>query len=99
MDSFRIGRETELGAWRGVWESDRTFPITSHRGWLGKPIVWLKKLLRGAVQKPQADLWERQRAYNLRIQQELELAAEKAESRRQGIAALEAALARVGNKA
>ncbi|MDH3744117.1 MAG: methyltransferase domain-containing protein [Acidobacteriota bacterium] len=95
MDSFRVGRETDLADWRGVWEADRTLPITSHRGWLGKPIVWLKRLLRGVVQRPQADLWERQRAYNLKVQGELELATEAAQSRGRAIEDLAGALVRV----
>ncbi len=40
--------------------------MESHRpGLLGRLVVALKKLLRPAVKAPQADLWDRQRVFNL----------------------------------
>ncbi len=96
IDSFQVGREADLSGWRGVWEADRTFPIRSHRGWLGQPIVWLKKLFRGAVRKPQADLWERQRAYNLKVQAELERAVDHAATLASSVRAIESMEGAVG---
>ena len=69
--------EHSLEDWRRIWESDEPFPVTSHRGWLGKPIVWLKKVLRAIVRAPQADLWDRQRVYNLRLQTHMEQALKR----------------------
>lgn len=54
----------DLSAWQDLWERDREFPIRSHRGWIGRLVVALKRLLRPLVKGPQADLWERQSAFN-----------------------------------
>jgi len=55
----------KLTDWRWLWDGDRRFPIRSHRGVLGRLIVAAKRLLRPLVSSPQADLWERQRIFNL----------------------------------
>lgn len=55
----------DLGDWRWLWDGDRRFPIRSHRGLWGRLIVSLKRFLRPWVSAPQADLWERQRIFNL----------------------------------
>ena len=55
----------ELGAWRHLWEADLAFPLRSHRGFVGRLVVAFKRLLRPLVKLPQADLWERQRTFNL----------------------------------
>lgn len=61
-----LGEPTrDLEDWRWLWAGDRRFPITSHRGPLGRLIVAAKRLLRPFVAAPQADLWERQRVFNL----------------------------------
>lgn len=62
-----VGRPTrELADWRWLWAEDRPFPITSHRGRLvGRVLVAVKRLFRGFVKAPQADLWDRQRVFNL----------------------------------
>ncbi|HSM14442.1 MAG TPA: class I SAM-dependent methyltransferase [Thermoanaerobaculia bacterium] len=61
-----LGEPTrELGDWRWLWDGDRRFPLRSHRGVLGRLIVAFKRLLRPFVAAPQADLWERQRVFNL----------------------------------
>jgi hypothetical protein len=39
--------------------------VVSQRPALGRLVVWLKKLLRPLVKAPQADLWDRQRTFNL----------------------------------
>jgi len=72
IDSFLDGENRRLSDWRWLWEGDRPFPLRSHRGFLGSAIVAVKRLLRGFVRAPQSDLWERQRAYNLLIQEHLE---------------------------
>ncbi len=55
----------QVSDWRWLWDGDHEFPIRSHRGFLGGLIVGVKRLLRPFVTAPQADLWERQRIYNL----------------------------------
>jgi len=61
-----LGEPTrDLGEWRWLWDGDREFPLRSHRGVLGRLVVWVKKLLRPLVKTPQNDLWERQRVFNL----------------------------------
>lgn len=61
-----LGEPTrDLGRWRWLWDGDREFPLRSHRGVLGRLVVWVKKLLRPLVKTPQNDLWERQRVFNL----------------------------------
>jgi O-antigen chain-terminating methyltransferase len=55
-----------LEDWHRLWGADRPFPIRSHRGGLlGRLVVALKRLLRPLVKAPQADLWDRQRVFNL----------------------------------
>jgi len=54
-----------LDDWRWLWDGDRRFPIRSHRGLFGRLLVGVKRLLRPFVTAPQADLWERQRIFNL----------------------------------
>lgn len=55
----------DLADWRWLWDGDHRFPIRSHRGLWGRFIVSLKRLLRPWVSAPQADLWQRQRIFNL----------------------------------
>ncbi len=72
LQGLRSGSNRDLGSWGRLWQEDREFPIESHRGFAGRVVVFLKKALRGLVRAPQADLWERQRAYNLVVQEQLE---------------------------
>jgi SAM-dependent methyltransferase len=65
VDRFLGDPTRDLAEWRWLWDGDRRFPIRSHRGVLGGLIVGLKRLLRPFVSFPQADLWERQRIFNL----------------------------------
>ncbi|MDH3255817.1 MAG: class I SAM-dependent methyltransferase, partial [Acidobacteriota bacterium] len=74
--SFLSGENRRLSDWRWLWEGDHAFPLRSHRGALGYLIVAAKKALRSLVRAPQSDLWERQRAYNLIIQEHLEKSAD-----------------------
>lgn len=55
-----------LEDWHELFGEDRSFPIRSHRGGLvGRLIVAFKRLLRPLVKAPQADLWDRQRVFNM----------------------------------
>ena len=72
LESFASGENRDLAQWRWLWEQDKEFPISSHRGFLGRVIVLAKKILRKIVRAPQADLWDRQRRYNLLIQEQIE---------------------------
>lgn len=65
LDDFTGEPTRNPSHWRWLWEGDHTFPIRSHRGWLGRLLVAVKRLLRPAVKVPQNDLWERQRVFNL----------------------------------
>jgi O-antigen chain-terminating methyltransferase len=76
IDSLASGENRNLSDWRWLWEEDRQFPLGKRRGWLGRALWILKRFLRGVVRAPQTDLWERQRTYNLLIQEHLERLAE-----------------------
>jgi SAM-dependent methyltransferase len=65
VEAFVEGRTRVPDDWRWLWEGDREFPIQSHRGFMGGLVVRLKRWLRPLVKAPQADLWERQRQFNL----------------------------------
>ena len=72
MDDF-LGEPTrDLGSWRWLWAGDHRFPIRSHRGGLGRLLVFFKKLLGPVVRIPQNDLWERQRIFNLILLEHLQ---------------------------
>ncbi|MFP3941575.1 MAG: class I SAM-dependent methyltransferase [Thermoanaerobaculia bacterium] len=62
-----LGEPTrDLDAWYRLWSEDRPFPIRSHRpGLLARALVAAKRLLRPLVKAPQADLWDRQRVFNV----------------------------------
>jgi SAM-dependent methyltransferase len=66
VDGLADGPPRDLSAWHELWSEDRPFPIRTHRGGLaGRLLVALKRLLRPLVKAPQADLWDRQRAFNV----------------------------------
>lgn len=66
IEDFLDRPTRELADWRWLWAEDRPFPIRSHRGrLLGRLLVAAKRLFRGLVKAPQADLWDRQRVFNL----------------------------------
>jgi SAM-dependent methyltransferase len=65
IDDF-LGEPTrELEDWRWLWTADQPFPVRSHRGLFGRLIVAGKRLLRPLVRGATADLWDRQRVWNL----------------------------------
>ncbi|MCZ6726254.1 MAG: class I SAM-dependent methyltransferase [Acidobacteria bacterium] len=65
IEELVAGRTSAPDDWGWLWEGDHQFPIQSHRGLWGRLIVRLKIWLRPLVRAPQADLWERQRQFNL----------------------------------
>ena len=66
IDLFRGEPTRDPAAWRWLWEEDRWLPVESHRpGLLGRLVVRFKRWLRPLVKAPVADLWDRQRAFNL----------------------------------
>lgn len=69
-----LGEPTrDLDAWYRLWSEDRPFPIRSHRpGLLARALVAAKRLLRPLVKAPQADLWDRQRVFNVILLEYLE---------------------------
>lgn len=69
-----VGEPTrQLSHWAWLWQGDHTFPLSSHRGGLlGRAVVFLKRLLRPIVRLATADLWDRQRIYNLILAEKLD---------------------------
>lgn len=65
IEAFLREEVDRLEDWRWLWEGDHTFPLSSHRpGLAGRLVLACKRLLRPLVRAPQADLWDRQRAFN-----------------------------------
>jgi hypothetical protein len=68
LRSFLEQPSDDLAGWLAVWEGDHDFPLRTHRSGLkGRVILAVKRLarlFRPAVSWPQADRWERQRAFN-----------------------------------
>ncbi|MFQ5526322.1 MAG: class I SAM-dependent methyltransferase [Thermoanaerobaculia bacterium] len=96
IEALRTGDSRSLGEWRALWESDREFPLEAHPGLVGRVKLWLKRVARRLVKGPQIDLWERQRAYNLTVQDGLEAVRplqDEARALREMIAAVRADLA------
>ncbi len=61
-----LGEPTrDLDAWRWLWEGDHAFPVRTHRGVLGSIAVAIKRVLRPFLRTATADLWDRQRVFNL----------------------------------
>lgn len=72
IDAFLVEPTRDLADWRWLWTGDHGLPIRSHRGFLGRLLVAVKRLLRPLVKVPQNDLWERQRIFNLILVEHLE---------------------------
>jgi SAM-dependent methyltransferase len=72
IDDFLVEPTRDLADWRWLWSGDHEFPISSHRGLLGRLLVGLKRLFRPLVKIPQNDLWDRQSAFNLILLEHLE---------------------------
>jgi len=64
IEDFLDHPTRDLGAWQWLWAGDHEFPVRSHRGVLGKLLVFWKRLMRPLVKSPQNDLWDRQRVFN-----------------------------------
>lgn len=73
---FLVEPTRDLTDWQWLWKGNHTFPIHSHRGFLGRLLVALKRLLRPLVTAPQNDLWDRQRTFNLILLEQLAKIAE-----------------------
>lgn len=65
LDDFLVDPTRDLLDWEWLWKGDRTFPVASHRGLVGRLVVFFKRLVRPLVKAPQQDLWDRQRTFNL----------------------------------
>ena len=78
----------DLDEWRRLWREDRPFPIRSERRFWGRLIVVFKRLLRPLVKAPQADLWDRQRTFNLVLISRLSGVAEQLGELREDTAGL-----------
>lgn len=62
-----LGPPPPAEEWRWLWAEDRPLPVRSHRRLWGWLVVLFKRLLRPFVKAPQADLWDRQRLFNLAL--------------------------------
>lgn len=82
IETFLDEPTRDLRDWRWLWEGDRPFPIRSHRGVLGRLLVAFKRLFRPLVKVPVNDLWERQRIYNLILQEHVGALLEQVQSAR-----------------
>ena len=61
-----LGEPTrDLTDWEWLWSNDQAFPAHARGGLLGRLVAFCKRLLRPLVKAPQADLWDRQRTFNL----------------------------------
>ena len=61
-----LGEPTrDLQDWAWLWTGDHSFPIQSRPGLLGRLVAFLKRLMRPFLKSAQADLWDRQRVFNL----------------------------------
>ena len=65
LDDFLVEPTRDLTDWQWLWRGDHRFPLRSHRGLLGRLIVFWKRLLGPFVKPAQQDLWDRQRTFNL----------------------------------
>lgn len=65
IDQFLGDPTRDLDHWAWLWTGDHTFPVQSHRGLFGRALVLLKRLLRPFLRSVLADLWDRQRVFNL----------------------------------
>lgn len=73
IETFLREETEDLEDWRWLWEGDHTFPLASHRpGLVGRLVLTVKQALRPLVRAPQADLWDRQRAFNKVVLSHLE---------------------------
>ncbi|MEM7480253.1 MAG: methyltransferase domain-containing protein [Acidobacteriota bacterium] len=72
IDRFRGEPTRDLSDWRWLWSGDHRFPIESHRGPIGRLVVALKRLFSPFFRAPLADLWDRQRIFNLILLEHLE---------------------------
>ena len=82
----------DLADWRWLWEGDHPFPIESHRGLVGRLLVAFKKLFRPLFEAPLADLWDRQRVFNLILLERLQQIEGRRQRHDERIGALEAAV-------
>lgn len=65
IETFLREEAHDLEDWRWLWEGDHLFPLASHRpGLAGRLVLAVKRAMRPLVRAPQADLWDRQRAFN-----------------------------------
>ena len=90
IDDFLGDPTREPSDWRWLWTENATFPIRSHRGLVGRALVFLKRLFRPLVVAPQTDLWERQRVFNLILLETLDQARHHRERNESRVEHLEA---------
>ncbi|MEM6455625.1 MAG: class I SAM-dependent methyltransferase [Acidobacteriota bacterium] len=67
IDAFVGAHPTrDLEAWAWLWHGDRPFPVRSERrGLIGRAVRAFKRLARPLLRLAAAELWDRQRVFNL----------------------------------
>lgn len=73
LDRFRGDPTRDLTDWAWLWTEDHSFSRHTHRGGLrGRLVSFFKRLFRPFARVPVADLWDRQRIFNLVLIEVLE---------------------------
>jgi SAM-dependent methyltransferase len=90
LDDFLVEPTRDLHDWQWLWSGDHRFPLRSHRGLLGRLIVFWKRLFGPVVKTPQQDLWDRQRTFNLIVLEHLIRNEEHRDDHRRRLEYLEA---------
>ncbi len=72
MSERRPEPPVDLAGWRALWERDARWELPAPSGVRGTLVAGVRKLLRPLFAAPLADLWQRQRAFNLVVQEQLE---------------------------
>ena len=90
LDDFLVEPTRDLTDWQWLWRGDHRFPLRSHRGLLGRLIVFWKRLFGPFVKPAQQDLWDRQRTFNLILLEHLVRGEEHRDDHRRRLEYLEA---------
>ena len=80
IEGFLGDPTRDLDDWEWLWAGDHEFPTRSDRGPLGRLIVAVKRLLRPFFRAPTADLWDRQRVFNVVLLEQIRERLERAEA-------------------
>ena len=77
IEDFLGDPTRDRAAWKWLWEGDHSFPVQGRPSGLGRLVVALKKLLRPFVRLGGADLFDRQRVFNLILLEDIKTLEER----------------------